>query len=123
MIFGLAVEISLMRVSVMVLGDPARSSAPRLALRMLEVARAAGHDLDTAFLYHKGAYAALNLADQARWIALAERGLRCLVCRSAWEACAAADAVPAAPFVPGGLVDWVQAVERGGRVLRFGSAD
>ncbi|MCC6593278.1 MAG: DsrE family protein [Xanthomonadales bacterium] len=111
-----------MRVSVMVLGDPAHSSAPRLALRALEMARLAGCVPDTAFLYHSGAYAALNLVDAARWRALADAGLRGLVCRSAWEERAPAGSVPAAPFVAASLVDWLQASERSGRVLRFGAS-
>lgn len=107
----------------MVLGDPARSSAQQLALRVLELAHAAGHALDTAFLYHNGTYAALNPAEAGRWSALAGAGLRCLVCRSAWETRAPAGARPAAPFVAGGLADWLDAAARSERVLRFGSPD
>jgi sulfur relay (sulfurtransferase) complex TusBCD TusD component (DsrE family) len=116
-----------MRLSVMVLGDPAISSAPRVALRMLEVAQVAGHVLDTLFLYHKGAYAALNphheSAELRRWSWLAETGgLRCVVCRTAWATIEGAKAdAPAPPFVLGGLPDWLLACERSDRVMRFGS--
>lgn len=112
-----------MRVSVMVLGDPVRSRAPDFAVRVLEAALAAGHTLDTAFFYHTGAYAALNPAGLGpRWLRLAEVGLRCVVCRSAWEALGEPQA-PTEPFTLGGLVDWLAAAERSERLLRFGSAE
>jgi sulfur relay (sulfurtransferase) complex TusBCD TusD component (DsrE family) len=116
-----------MRLSVMVLGGPADSSAPRVALRMLEVAQVAGHVLDTLFLYHKGAYAALNPHNESgelrRWSWLADNsGLRCVVCRTAWanvEGVKAAALAP--PFVLGGLPDWLLACDRSDRVIRLGS--
>lgn len=111
----------------MVLGDPALSSASAVALRVLEVAGAAGHRLETAFLYHKGAYAALNSgvdpAVRARWLRLAEQsGLTCIVCSTALTRITGQE-VPqlAAPFRRGGLADWLTACERSDRVLRFGS--
>lgn len=113
----------------MVLGDPAYSSASAVALRVLELASATGHSLETAFLYHKGAYAALNSdADQhvrGRWLRLAEQfGLDCVVCSSALTRITGAE-VPqlTAPFRLGGLTDWLAACERSDRVLRFGSLD
>lgn len=114
-----------MRLSVMVLGDPAESSAVRLAQAMLEAAAAAGATLDTLFLYHKGAYAALNCRVQTdewrRWTQLASTtGLRCVVCASAWTREIGVGA-PEQPFVLGGLADWVGACERSDQVLRFGS--
>lgn len=116
-----------MRVSVMVLGAPAESSASRLALAVLEAAWAAGAELDTVFLYHKGTYAALNRAEQngewRRWSQLASAaGLRCVVCRTAWLSqmgAAATEIDP--PFRLGGLADWLGACERSDKVLRFGS--
>jgi tRNA 2-thiouridine synthesizing protein D len=116
-----------MRLSMMLLGSPADSSAPRVALRMLEVAQAAGHVLDTLFLYHKGAYAALNRhadpADLERWSELTvASGLDCLVCRSALariDTLTGAELAP--PFRLGGLADWLLACERSDRVLRLGS--
>jgi sulfur relay (sulfurtransferase) complex TusBCD TusD component (DsrE family) len=116
-----------MRLSVMVLGGPADSSAPRVALRMLEVAQVAGHVLDTVFLYHKGAYAALNPHNESgelrRWSGLADTsGLRCVVCRTAWANVEGAQArAPALPFVLGSLPDWLLACERSDRVMRFGT--
>lgn len=116
-----------MRFSVMVLGGPADSSAPRVALRLLEVAAAAGHALDTLFLYHKGAYVVLNPRNQGgelrRWSQLAAvSGLQCVVCRTALAKIDRyGDGGPAAPFRLGGLTDWLQACERSDRVLRFGS--
>lgn len=107
----------------MVLGNPAHSSAERLALRALELARADGHALDTLFLYHNGTYAALNPAGPVRagWRRMVrETGLDCLVCRTAWERCGG-EGTPPAPFRLGGLADWVAAVERSDRVLRFGT--
>lgn len=116
-----------MRLSVMVLGDPAESSASRLALSVLEAALAAGAAIDTAFLYHKGAYVALNRSahddEWRRWQQLASAGgLNCVVCRTAWISAMGAGAgeVPT-PFRLGGLVDWLSACERSDRVLRFGS--
>lgn len=111
----------------MVLGDPAESSAVRLAQAMLEAASTAGAALDTVFLYHKGAYAALNCRvhtdEWRRWSQLASAaGLRCVVCASAWTREIGAGA-PAHPFVLGGLADWVAACERSDKVLRFGSLD
>jgi sulfur relay (sulfurtransferase) complex TusBCD TusD component (DsrE family) len=94
---------------------------------MLEVAQAAGHALDTLFLYHNGAYAALNRCsdpdDLRRWSHLAlAGGLDCVVCRTAFARIdASAGAVPAAPFRSGGLPDWLLACERSDRVLRLGS--
>ena len=111
----------------MVLGGPADSSAPRVALRMLEVAQAAGHALDTLFLYHKGAYAALNPpADDrelCRWSRLAgASGIQCIVCRTALARISAGTLTDLAPpFRLGGLVDWLAASERSDRVLRLGS--
>ena len=114
-----------MRVSVMVLGDPAVSSAWQLALRMLEMAHQRGNLLDTVFLYHTGTYAALNqnldLSIYQRWSHLhTNAGLSCVVCKTAlsrmgipWEL--------HAPFRPGGLADWLAACERSDRVLRFGT--
>ncbi len=116
-----------MRLSVMVLGGPTDSSAPRVALRMLEVAQAAGHALDTVFLYHKGAYVALNPhadgGELRRWSWLADTsGLRCIVCRTAWANVDSANAgPPAPPFVLGSLPDWLLACERSDRVMRFGA--
>ena len=112
----------LMRVSVMVLGNPAHSSAERVALRLLELAHADGHALDTLFLYHNGTYAALNPAGpDAGWQRMVrETGLQCVVCRTAWERSGVAG-VPPAPFRLGGLADWVAAVERSERVLRLGT--
>jgi sulfur relay (sulfurtransferase) complex TusBCD TusD component (DsrE family) len=116
-----------MRLSVMVLGGPADSSAPRVALRILEVAQSAGHVLDTLFLYHKGAYVALNphndSGELSRWSRLAgASGLRCIVCRTAWATLAGTKPdAPARPFLLGGLPDWLQACERSDRVMRFGS--
>lgn len=113
----------------MVLGDPAESSAARLARVMLEAAWTAGAAVDTVFLYHKGAYAALNCHVQddewRRWSQLASAaGLRCVVCRSAWISQMGADAPePAPPFELGGLADWIGACERSDKVLRFGSLD
>lgn len=107
----------------MVLGNPARSSAARVAVRVLELARAHGHALDTLFLYHNGTYAALNpdFPAVSDWQRLArESGLHCIVCRTAWERCGGTGAPPA-PFRLGGLADWVAAVERSERVLRFGT--
>ncbi len=107
----------------MVLGNPAHSSAERVALRALELAHADGHALDTAFLYHNGTYAALNPAGQAHpdWQRLASgAGLVCVVCRTAWERLGG-NGDPPAPFRLGGLADWVAAVERSDRVLRFGT--
>lgn len=111
----------------MVLGGPADSTAPRVALRMLELAQAAGHALDTLFLYHKGAYAALNphvdSGELDRWSQLtAVSGLQCVVCRTALvRVSAGAAAAPVAPFRLGGLPEWLAACERSDRVLRFGS--
>lgn len=116
-----------MRLSVMVLGGPADSSAPRVALRMLEVAQAAGHALDMLFLYHKGAYAALNPNNESgelrRWSWLANTsGLRCVVCRTAWANVQGPHPqAPAPPFELGGLPDWLLACERSDRVMRLGS--
>ena len=111
----------------MVLGDPAESSAARLALVVLEAAWTAGAVLDTLFLYHNGAYAALNrrLPDDEwrRWSQLAiASGLRCVVCRTAWisQMGAAADSL-SSPFQLGGLADWLLACDRSDKVLRFGS--
>lgn len=111
----------------MVLGGPADSSAPRVALRMLEVAQTAGYALDTVFLYHNGAYAALNphneFGELRRWSQLADAsGIDCVVCRTALARIAGAvGGAPAVPFRLGGLTDWLQACERSDRVLRFGS--
>ena len=90
---------------------------------MLEVAQAAGHALDTLFLYHKGAYAALNPPavdrELCRWSRLAESsGIQCIVCRTALAG-TLTDLAP--PFRLGGLVDWLAACERSDRVLRLGS--
>lgn len=107
----------------MVLGNPARSSAARVAVRVLELARAHGHALDTLFLYHNGTYAALNpdFPDAPDWQRLArEGGLQCVVCRTAWQRCGG-DSAPPAPFRLGGLADWIAAVARSDRVLRFGT--
>lgn len=107
----------------MVLGNPARSSAARVAVRVLDLARAHGHALDTLFLYHNGTYAALNPGFPAPsvWQRLAsDGGLQCVVCRTAWQRCGGASAPPA-PFRLGGLADWIAAVERSDRVLRFGT--
>ena len=111
----------------MVLGDPAESSAARLALVVLEAAWTAGAVLDTLFLYHKGAYAALNRSFQAdewrRWSQLASTtGLRCMVCRTAWISLPGAAVDPlSSPFQLGGLADWLLACDRSDKVLRFGS--
>lgn len=105
----------------MVLGNPALSSAERVALRALELALADGHALDTAFLYHNGTYAALNPTASLGWRRLAVgAGLACVVCRTAWERFGG-EGDPPAPFRLGGLADWVAAMERSDRVLRFGT--
>ena len=114
-----------MRLSVMVLGDPANSQALRLAARMLEIAAESGATLDTLFLYHKGAYAALNPHPSSPLIRqLAElgasTGLECVVCRTALTRAGAEGQPLLAPFRLGGLADWLGAVERADRVLRFG---
>ncbi|HWS26548.1 MAG TPA: DsrE family protein [Xanthomonadales bacterium] len=112
---------------MMVLGDPAESSAVRLALRVLEAAWSAGAVLDTVFLYHKGAYAALNCRasndEWRRWSHLASAGgLRCVVCQTAWITLVGAKAPDlVAPFQLGGLTDWLGACDRSDKVLRFGS--
>ncbi len=110
----------------MVLGDPANSQALRLAARMLEIAGESGATLDTLFLYHKGAYAALNPHQDSPLIRqlaalVTSTGLDCVVCRTAL-ARAGAEGLPLlAPFRLGGLADWLGAVERADRVLRFGA--
>lgn len=110
----------------MVLGDPANSQALRLAARMLEIAGEAGATLDTLFLYHKGAYAALNphsanpLIGQLRAL-VASTGLDCVVCRTALARAGIESQPLSAPFRLGGLADWLGAVERADRVLRFGN--
>lgn len=110
----------------MVLGDPAESTASRLALSVLDAAWTQGAVLDTVFLYHKGAYAALNcrstIDEWRRWSQLASTGMRCVVCQTAWITLIGADASgPAAPFQLGGLADWLGACDRSDKVLRFGS--
>lgn len=111
----------------MVLGDPADSDALRIAMRMLEIADETGTTLDTLFLYHKGAYAALNwraeLGRAPMLQALAARsGLRCLVCRTALTRMGMDKETLMAPYQRGGLADWLAACERSDRVLRFGDA-
>lgn len=110
----------------MVLGDPADSSALQVAARMLEIAAKSGVTLDTLFLYHKGAYAALNQrADPPLMVRLqrlcAENGMACVVCRTALARFGVVRNPLSAPFRLGGLVDWLSACERSDRVLRLGS--
>lgn len=110
---------------MMVLGGPATSSAPRVALHLLEVAHAGGHVLDTFFLYHNGAYMALNQhadRDQLQRLArlAAQSGLDCVACQSALARAAVGGGTAQAPFRPGGLSDWLSACERSDRVLRLG---
>lgn len=110
----------------MVLGDPVDSSALRVAARMLEVAGNSGATLDTLFLYHKGAYAALNRCADPPLMAhlqrlCAENGLVCVVCRTALARFGFGRDPLSAPFRLGGLVDWLSACERSDRVLRLGS--
>jgi sulfur relay (sulfurtransferase) complex TusBCD TusD component (DsrE family) len=115
-----------MRLSVMVLGDPANSQALRLAARMLEIAGEAGATLDTLFLYHKGAYAALNphAADpliERLGVLASSTGLDCVVCRTALARAGVEGQPLSAPFRLGGLTDWLGAFERADRVLHFGN--
>ena len=113
-----------MRVSVMVLGDPAVSSAWQVALCMLEAAHKRGFDLDTLFFFFFFPYTALNqnihLHIYSRWSQLQVRtGLNCLICKTALSRLGAVESVPE-PFRLGGLVDWLAACERSDRVLRLG---
>lgn len=112
-----------MRVSIMLLSDPATSDHDRQALTFLRAAQARGHALDMAFFYHNGALAALNSTMEMRrdWIELCQSsGLRCVVCRTALSRAGHnVDSLPA-PFELGGLREWIAAQECSDRVLSFG---
>lgn len=109
----------------MLVSNPAQTRSGELALRFLRAAQDAGWTLDTAFFYHSAAHAVLNGSTAAGgWLELARSsGLRCVLCGSAL---ARAGADPGgeypAPFVAGGLADWLAASERSQRLLRFGGA-
>lgn len=111
-----------MRVSILLLSNPALTRSGELAVRFLEAANAAGMLLDTAFFYHSAAHAGLN-ADaprQARWSKLADSaGLQCVVCRTALARAGCADLSCVDPFRLGGLADWLAACDRSDRVLTF----
>ncbi len=97
-----------MRVSMLIMSDcPAAIEGAHAALAAWYRSAAA---LDTVFMYHKAAYAPLNLnaAALADWAHLAHAsGVRLLVCRSALQR--RGQVRTAGPFILGGLADWVQA--------------
>ncbi len=106
----------------MVLSDPECTRAASLALRLMRHAFAQGHELDTAFFYHSGAYMAVNPhSQQQEWRELAQQsGLDCLVCSSALARQGFAEHELIAPWRRAGLGEWLAATTRSDRVLRFG---
>ena len=109
----------------MVLSDPGITRAGTLALRLLSMAQHQGYQLDTAFFYHNGAYAAVNpraAAQRASWTQLSRAsGLMCIVCQTALARIGASSTTLPQAWRLGGLGDWLAACERSDRVLQFGS--